>query len=60
MVSELSVDTESNGDGEPAAKRPKHEASNGETAEERSRDQTSPENRAKVEPKKEVSLCKFF
>lgn len=49
-------DTESNGDGEPAAKRPKHEATNGE-AKERSRDHTSPENRAKAEPKKEVSLC---
>ena len=50
---------ESNGDGEPAAKRPKHETTNGE-AEERSRDHTSPENRAdKTEPKKEVSLCEI-
>ena len=45
--------TEANEDGEPAAKRPKHEETNGEP-EERSRDNTSPENRAKAEPKKEV------
>ena len=46
--------TEANGDIEPAAKRPKHQPTNG-VSEDESRDQTSSENHVKTEPKKEVS-----
>ena len=48
---------ESNGDIEPAAKRPKHEPTTNGVAEDESRDRTSSENHVKTEPpKKEVSI----
>lgn len=50
---------ETNGDVEPAAKRPKHEPTNG-VAEEKSHDRLSSGNQVRVEPKKEVSCYTFF